>query len=437
MIVNVGTTITRIDHVKPGSLIFNEGQTIAYVHTDTASVIAAPNSSAYPVQPASAIPWTGKEGILYGVDPTGGNPGIGVTLESGLPFPAPVNSGPNLVIPELHSPGFLSGNTGWAIRKDGSAEFNNVTIRNGQIVSGNALYYSGPPAAGNLIASDTVNGGTDSHGNQYLAGTSEYAPNSAAVQLINGQINFYTFTTQWVLTQSFVGFSINCQAADTFFIKFGALDAFDISNAIADFNVELNAAAGITVSGGTADKLVLSGGTATVSPVQITQAVTSTNSAAMLRLLLASGLTTQQAFLSGQVTGDTSARIALVLDPSGNPSIRFGPGPSAVDCILIRPSAHLLQLTNADYDIATVGRGLQIAEGTNARQGTATLVAGQATVANTSVTANTRIYLGAVTPAGSPGALFVSSVTVGTGFHITSSNGADTSTVSYFLVEKG
>lgn len=75
--------------------------------------------------------------------------------------------------------------------------------------------------------------------------------------------------------------------------------------------------------------------------------------------------------------------------------------------------------------------------GSNFRSGTATLVAGAATVADTETTANTRIFLGKVTPeaGGNDGALTIDSKTAGTGFDILSTDGADTSTVCYLCIE--
>lgn len=81
------------------------------------------------------------------------------------------------------------------------------------------------------------------------------------------------------------------------------------------------------------------------------------------------------------------------------------------------------------------GRGVAVKEGSNARMGTATLVAGAATVSNTSVTANTRIFAFSQTDGGTPGWLRVSAKTAGTSFVITSSSASDTSTVAWLLVE--
>lgn len=80
--------------------------------------------------------------------------------------------------------------------------------------------------------------------------------------------------------------------------------------------------------------------------------------------------------------------------------------------------------------------GLTVKEGSNAKQGIATLAAGTVTVANTSVTANSRIFLTGqdnnVT-----GALRVSARTAGTSFVITSSVAGDTGVVAYEIFEPG
>lgn len=68
-------------------------------------------------------------------------------------------------------------------------------------------------------------------------------------------------------------------------------------------------------------------------------------------------------------------------------------------------------------------------------QGVVTLTAGSAVVADTSVTANSLIFLTAQTTGGTPGFLGVSTRTPGTSFTITSSSGTDTSTVAYQIFE--
>ncbi len=85
--------------------------------------------------------------------------------------------------------------------------------------------------------------------------------------------------------------------------------------------------------------------------------------------------------------------------------------------------------------LSTIGKGLQIKTGSNSKMGIVTLVAGTATVANTSITANSRIFLTHQTDGGTPGWLRVSSKSVGTNFIITSSSNTDTSVVAWVIVE--
>lgn len=86
-------------------------------------------------------------------------------------------------------------------------------------------------------------------------------------------------------------------------------------------------------------------------------------------------------------------------------------------------------------NLGGAGGGIAIAEGANARMGTTTLVGGAATVANTSVTATSRILLTSQEDGGTPGSLRVDARTPGTSFHIQSSSAADTSTVAWVVFE--
>ena len=102
-------------------------------------------------------------------------------------------------------------------------------------------------------------------------------------------------------------------------------------------------------------------------------------------------------------------------------------------------SAVAESLTGGGLDVSQAGQGLKVAEGANAKQGTAVLVAGTVTVADTSVTASSRIQLtpqtlGTVT---APSALCVSARTPGTSFTILASQATDTSTVGYEIFEPG
>lgn len=138
-------------------------------------------------------------------------------------------------------------------------------------------------------------------------------------------------------------------------------------------------------------------------------------------------------FLGLQGTGDTQDHYTMDYDGKQ----QWGSGTANADCALGRSAAGILSVTLGSLSVTTAGQGLAVKEGSNAKQGTATLVAGAATVANTSVTANSRILLTSQADGGAPGFLRVSARVAGTSFTITSSSGTDTSTVAYQIFEPG
>lgn len=69
------------------------------------------------------------------------------------------------------------------------------------------------------------------------------------------------------------------------------------------------------------------------------------------------------------------------------------------------------------------------------RTGQTTLVAGTKVVADTAITANSKIFTTVHTPGGAPGWLQVSARTAGTSFTILSSSNTDTSVVDYLIYE--
>lgn len=93
----------------------------------------------------------------------------------------------------------------------------------------------------------------------------------------------------------------------------------------------------------------------------------------------------------------------------------------------------------AGVDVSQAGHGLAVAEGSNAKQGVATLSAGTVVVANTSVTTSSRIQLTAQSlgTVSTPQALAVTARTGGTSFTITSASASDTSVVAYEIFEPG
>jgi hypothetical protein len=85
-------------------------------------------------------------------------------------------------------------------------------------------------------------------------------------------------------------------------------------------------------------------------------------------------------------------------------------------------------------NLGSAGGGIAIAEGANARMGVATLAAGTVTVANTSVTATTRVAAFRQTAGGTLGHLSAAN-DPGVGFTIDSSSATDTSVVAWVLLE--
>ena len=145
--------------------------------------------------------------------------------------------------------------------------------------------------------------------------------------------------------------------------------------------------------------------------------------------------------MKGSATGDFAFSTRVGSDTSSRYSVNaagtqtWGSG-TATDVTLARDIANRLSLSTSDLRIGTAGRGLMVAEGSNAKMGLATLAAGTVTVATTAVTANSRIFLtGQGDTAGTEGWLRVSARTAGTNFTITSSSGTDTSTVAWMIVE--
>jgi hypothetical protein len=112
-----------------------------------------------------------------------------------------------------------------------------------------------------------------------------------------------------------------------------------------------------------------------------------------------------------------------------------GTGTSARDSSWGRLGTALFGSSDSDIVANLAGKGFKIKEGSNARMGTATLVAGAVTISNNSITANTRIVVACKTPGGTPGALFVNTVTVGTSFVVHSTSSTDTSVIGYVLFE--
>lgn len=133
------------------------------------------------------------------------------------------------------------------------------------------------------------------------------------------------------------------------------------------------------------------------------------------------------------VTADTFDRFRILASGAHE----WGSGAAARNIGMSRGADNRLDLTTADFRIATAGRGLQIAEGANAKQGAATLVAGTVTVNTTAVAANSRIQLTtqSLGTVAAPKAIAVTARTAATSFTITSEDATDTSVVAWTIID--
>lgn len=88
-----------------------------------------------------------------------------------------------------------------------------------------------------------------------------------------------------------------------------------------------------------------------------------------------------------------------------------------------------------NLSISTAGKGLRVKEGSNAKQGVAALSGGSVVVSNTSITANSRIFLTVQSPSGTLGNVYVASRVNGTSFTVSSTNILDNSTFAFQIFE--
>lgn len=200
-------------------------------------------------------------------------------------------------------------------------------------------------------------------------------------------------------------------------ITAGGVIDFGSGSATPDTNLYRSAANTLK----TDDALVVAGTLDVTGAVALAAAATSTGAAA------------SSVSYASLVTADTFDRFRILADGD----MEWGSGSGARDVTLYRSAADILA-TDDDFAIKTVGKGLQVAEGANAKMGvSAAMVAGTVTISTTAVTANSRIYLTPQTlgTVARPAAVGVTARTAGTSFVITSSDATDTSTVAWMIVE--
>lgn len=196
------------------------------------------------------------------------------------------------------------------------------------------FYYSPSAAAGNLVASQSPVGGTDSFGNAYLSGFVNYNPSLiVAIQLVTGQINFYSAASTAGPWNALGNISDGLWAEPSISglnLQVGTPPAqVQISQNLVDIVANLQVDAGVLIQ---ASKGSLGGLLKVVSQLAAPGNVPI--------LLEAQGATDR--FIGMDVAGDTVRRFNI--NASG--SMLWGPGNAGQDCTLYRAGTNLLA---ADY----------------------------------------------------------------------------------------
>lgn len=269
-----------------------------------------------------------------------------------------------------------------------------------------------------------------------------------------------------------------CQGDELGAISFTQNDvtSFDVSNIkiTIEGNAQSLVGSGSNLTGvlnsvsGTAGQVTVSttSGAATVSLPSALTGINSVTSVAGQAFVLSTGTSGAAWSIASATNISTASNAVIVNGPAGGvtsyfqvktngtANVLFGSGAviggTATDALfygqngtnmLFYSNAILaLTLTSADAtfagnaSIGTVGKTLSIKSGSNAKAGTFTLTAGSATVANTSVTANSVIVPQIKTVNGTRGASLTITPTAGTGF-TAAGLGTDAGTYSYVIFE--
>lgn len=240
-----------------------------------------------------------------------------------------------LIRPALRSPDFVSGATGWSINQDGSAEFNDITIRAGTVISGTSLYYTPSPGAGNLFMSLADAAGTDEFGNTYPKGLSvgsdttrqivlDFAANVAFMQFSvnNGNAANSGTLLEAIVNEGDADEYLSMQAHSPAVVGFTDRIQLQLNSQNLDGSSEANAVFQHSTAGNllTLDPDVITAGTI----LRVVRGAAGNNA------------------LSVRVTGDTNSR--LLINADGSLSWGAGGG-SAVDTTLSRAGADQLSLT--------------------------------------------------------------------------------------------
>jgi hypothetical protein len=132
---------------------------------------------------------------------------------------------------------------------------------------------------------------------------------------------------------------------------------------------------------------------------------------------------------------DSSNKFGVFDDTGGHQLVTID---NATGGINLHVTSTQVSVSGGDLDVFTAGKGLRVAEGSNAKQGTAVLNGTTAVVvSNSSVTANSRIFLTINAPGGTPASPYVFARSAGVSFSIKSTGASDTSTVAWEIFEPG
>ena len=242
----------------------------------------------------------------------------------------------------LRSPNYVAGVSGWTINQEGSAEFNNLTIRgtfqgtNFEINASGAFFYAAAPALGNLIESIAPASGTDRFGNNYVAGHAAYGAlggNFIAVSAGGTSGTLQMFHSAVVSGPWTASGSIGDDGSGNLLMK--------SANGVTQLTL-LNGGATLIGGSASADILKITNQTAApTSPItQIVAAAAADNS------------------LGIQVSGDTVNRMAV--DSNGQHS--WGTGAAARDLTAQRNAGHL-DVTASDGNTYSAERLTQVNTG--------------------------------------------------------------------------
>lgn len=98
-----------------------------------------------------------------------------------------VNNLNALIRSSIESPNYVAGVSGWAINKDGTAQFNQLTLIV-QTTGAAVLIYAGSAGPGTLIGSWASADGMDQYGNEYPSGLNASQGSLTGINIINAQI---------------------------------------------------------------------------------------------------------------------------------------------------------------------------------------------------------------------------------------------------------